>query len=186
MNEKDFFFSRATLVWSPILLVTIFRCVLPLHKLRERNVLQAVYSIVKCLYDRAKCLVTKPSVISEEKKHLSSVHVSNGSAPPPLFRRLETQEQPPGKSPWQTSNPPPFYPTYREYRSLFKSEKTFRSHLVRPKDTVDPAKRDGVVYRIPCEYGKVHIGETGRSMYERIKEHDRDRRLVLTQDLRRF
>ena len=25
--------------------------------------------IVKCLYDRASCLVTKPSVISKEKKH---------------------------------------------------------------------------------------------------------------------
>ena len=34
--------------------------------------------IVKCLYDRAKRLVTKPSVISEEKRHLSSVLVSNG------------------------------------------------------------------------------------------------------------
>ena len=34
--------------------------------------------IVKCLYERAKRLVTKPSVISEEKKHLSSVLVSNG------------------------------------------------------------------------------------------------------------
>ena len=34
--------------------------------------------IVKCLYERAKCLVTKPSVISEEKKYLSSVLVSNG------------------------------------------------------------------------------------------------------------
>ena len=32
--------------------------------------------IVKCLYERAKRLVTKPSVISEEKKHLSSVLVS--------------------------------------------------------------------------------------------------------------
>ena len=32
--------------------------------------------IVKCLYDRAKHLITKPSVISEEKKHLSSVLVS--------------------------------------------------------------------------------------------------------------
>ena len=32
--------------------------------------------MVKCLYDWAKCLVTKPSVISEEKKHLSSVLVS--------------------------------------------------------------------------------------------------------------
>ena len=29
--------------------------------------------IVKCLYERAKRLVTKPSIISEEKKRLSSV-----------------------------------------------------------------------------------------------------------------
>ena len=36
--------------------------------------------IVKCLYERAKRLLTKPSVISEEKKHLSSVLVSNGSS----------------------------------------------------------------------------------------------------------
>ena len=34
--------------------------------------------IVKCLYDRAKRLVTKPSVIAGEKKHPSSVLVSNG------------------------------------------------------------------------------------------------------------
>ena len=34
--------------------------------------------IVKCLYNRAKRLVTKPSVIAGEKKHLSSVLVSNG------------------------------------------------------------------------------------------------------------
>ena len=66
-------------------------------------------------------------------------------------------------------------------RTVFKSQMTLRSHLVRPKDTVDPAKQDGVVYRIPCEYGKVYIGETGRSMHERIKEHDRDTRLARTQ-----
>ena len=36
------------------------------------------HAVVKCLYDRAKCLVTKPSLTSEEKKHLSSVLVSNG------------------------------------------------------------------------------------------------------------
>ena len=28
--------------------------------------------IVKCLYDRSKHLITKPSVISQEKKHLST------------------------------------------------------------------------------------------------------------------
>jgi len=52
---------------------------------------------------------------------------------------------------------------------------------VQPKDTVNPAKQDGVVYRIPCECSKVYIGETGRSMQERIKEHNRDIRLTRTQ-----
>ena len=52
---------------------------------------------------------------------------------------------------------------------------------MRPKDTVSPAKQYGLVYRIPCECGKVYIGETGRSVQERVKEHDRDIRLALTQ-----
>ena len=62
----------------------------------------------------------------------------------------------------------------QDVRAVFKSETTLRSQLVRPKDAVDPAKQDGVVYRIPCECGKVYIGETGRPMQDRIKEHDRD------------
>ncbi|KAL9967396.1 hypothetical protein ACROYT_G025613 [Oculina patagonica] len=66
-------------------------------------------------------------------------------------------------------------------RAVFKSETTLRSHLVRPKDAVDSTKQDGVVYRIPCECGKVYIGETGRPMQDRIKEHDRDIRLARTQ-----
>jgi len=58
-------------------------------------------------------------------------------------------------------------------RTVFKSDTTLRSHLVRPKDALEPTKQDGVVYKIPCECGKVYIGETGRVMQERIKEHDR-------------
>jgi len=37
------------------------------------------------------------------------------------------------------------------------------------------------IHRIPCECRKVYIGETGRSMQERIKEHDTDIRLARTQ-----
>ena len=57
-------------------------------------------------------------------------------------------------------------------RVIFKSETMLRSQLIRPKDAVDPAKQDGVVYRIPCECGRVYIGGTGRPMQDRIKEHD--------------
>ena len=66
-------------------------------------------------------------------------------------------------------------------RTVLRSDTTLRSQLVRPKDTVDPAKQDGVVYKIPCECGKVYIGEMGRSMHERIKEQDRDIQLARTQ-----
>ena len=65
-------------------------------------------------------------------------------------------------------------------RTIFNSETTLL-YLVQHKDTVNPAKQDGVVYRIPCECGKVFNGETGRSMHERIKEHDRDIQLACTQ-----
>jgi len=66
-------------------------------------------------------------------------------------------------------------------RTVFKSDTTLRSHLVRPKDALEPTKQYGVVYNTPREYSKVYIGETGRAMQERIKEHDRDIRLARTQ-----
>ena len=77
--------------------------------------------------------------------------------------------------------PNSFAVTYNNKAYVFKSETMLRSQLVRPKDAVDPAKQDGVVYRIPCECGKVYIGETGRPMQDRIKEHDRDIRLARTE-----
>lgn len=47
--------------------------------------------------------------------------------------------------------------------ALFKSETALRSHLVRPKDAVEPNKQDGVVYKIPCECGEVCIGDTAQN-----------------------
>jgi len=66
-------------------------------------------------------------------------------------------------------------------RTVFKSDTILKSHLVRPKDTLEPTEQDGVVYKIPCECGRVYIGETGRAMQDRIKQHDRDIRLACTQ-----
>ena len=151
-------------------------------------------SIVKCLYDRSKHLITKPSVISQEKKHLSSVLVSNGYPFSFVKNITKTKEQTATKEPAPEIKSTAVLPYVKGLsealrrclqqqgiRTVFRSDTTLRSHLVRPKDTVDPAKQDGVVYKIPCECGKVYIGETGRSMHERIKEHDRDIRLARTQ-----
>ena len=150
--------------------------------------------IVKCLYERAKRLVTKPSVISEKKKHLSSVLVSNGY--PFSFLQKLTKTGRPNDSTkpateFKATAVLPYVKGVSEQlrrslqqqgvRAVFKSETTLRSHLVLPKDAVNPAKQDGVVYRIPCECGKVYIGETGRPMQDRIKEHDRDIRFAGTE-----
>ncbi|KAL9973358.1 hypothetical protein ACROYT_G019801 [Oculina patagonica] len=150
--------------------------------------------IVKCLYDRAKRLITKPSVISKEKKHLSSVLVSNGYPFSCLQKITKTRKPSTSAEPttkFKSTAVLPYVKGLSEQlrrclqqqcvRAVFKSETTLRSHLVRPKDAVDSTKQDGVVYRIPCECGKVYIGETGRPMQDRIKEHDRDIRLARTQ-----
>ena len=147
--------------------------------------------IVKCLYERAKRLVTKPSVNSEEKKHLLSVLVSNGY--PFSFLQKLTKTGKPNNSAepaneFKATAVLPYVKGLSEQlrrclqqqgvRAVFKLETTLRSQLVRPKDAVDPDKRDGVVSRIPCECGKMYIGETGRPMQDRIKEHDRHIRLA--------
>ena len=142
--------------------------------------------IVKCLYDRAKHLITKPSVISKEKKHLSSVLVSNGY-PSSLIRKLTKTTRPTANNePTQEFKSTAVLPYIKGVsevlrrclqqqgvRTVFKSDTTLRSYLVRPKDALEPDKQEGVVYKIPCECGKVYIGETGRAMKDRIKEHDR-------------
>ena len=149
--------------------------------------------IVKCLFDRAKHLTTKPSAISEEKKHSTLLLVSNGY-PSSFVRKLTKTTRPTAnKKPTQEFKSTavlPYIKGVSEFlcrclqqqgvRTVFKSETTLRSHLGRPKDALEPTKQDSVVYKIPCECSKVHIGETGRAMQERIKEHDRDIRLART------
>ena len=99
--------------------------------------------IVKCLYERAKRLVTKPSVISKEKKHLFSVPVSNGY--PFSFLQKITKTRKPSSSAeptieYKSTAVLPYVKGLSEQlrrclqqqgiRPVFKSETTLRSHLV--------------------------------------------------------
>ena len=72
---------------------------------------------------------------------------------------------------------------HQDIRTVFKSDTTPRSHLVRAKDALEPTKQNCVVCKIPCECGKVYIGETGKSMGDGIKEHDRDIQFARNSDL---
>jgi predicted GIY-YIG superfamily endonuclease len=44
------------------------------------------------------------------------------------------------------------------------------------KDRLDPLSVPGI-YKVPCDCGSVYIGMTGRSVKQRITEHERDLRL---------
>ena len=100
--------------------------------------------VVKCLYDLAKHLTTKPSVISEEKKHLSSVSYGYPSS---FVRKLAKTTRVTGsKEPAQEFKSTAVLPytkgvsevlcrclQHQGIRTVFKSDTTLRSHLVRPK-----------------------------------------------------
>ena len=53
-----------------------------------------------------------------------------------------------------------------------KPLRTIRNILVHPKDKIDKEKKSGVVFRIKCKNcNDSHIGETGRQLNTRVKEH---------------
>jgi predicted GIY-YIG superfamily endonuclease len=56
-------------------------------------------------------------------------------------------------------------------RTVFKTEHILRSSLVRTRPKRDPQQTAHCVYSIPCECGRRYIGETGRPLAVRIREH---------------
>ena len=57
------------------------------------------------------------------------------------------------------------------FKVVFKSGPTLRSLLTKVKDPLPKEKLAGVVYQIPCQCGKVYVGETQRRLETRVKEH---------------
>ena len=148
--------------------------------------------IVKCLYDRASRIVTKPQCTALEKQHVASALVSNGY-PRSFLNRVSKKKKVPTEEPAQYKSTVvlPFVSSIsrqlrrhlekHNIRAVFKSDTTIRNQLVHPKDPALPDRRDGVVYRVPCgTCDKVYIGETGRPVGERMLEHRRDVRLRRT------
>ena len=156
------------------------------------NLLNAILSSV-CMIELNASSPSHPEQ-PRRKKHLSTVLVANDY--PPFFLQKVTKTRNPiperETAEFKSTAVLPYIkgvsePLHRHLqqqgiRTVFKSDTTIRSRLVRPKDPADPNKEDSVFYTIPCTCGKVYIGETGRPMQERMKEHDRDIRLARTQN----
>ena len=59
-------------------------------------------------------------------------------------------------------------------QAIFKSGNKLRQSLMRVKTPIDELEdsKKGVVYEVPCgECSQVYIGETGRNLKERMREH---------------
>nr|XP_054766797.1 uncharacterized protein LOC129273954 [Lytechinus pictus] len=142
--------------------------------------------------DRASRIVTiKPHCTATEKQHINSALISNGY-PRSFVNREAKKKSAPSEQPAQFKSAiviplvDGIVHLLRRrlekhgIRVIFKSD-SIRSQLIRPKDRPIPDRRDGVVYKIPCSTcDKVYIGETGRPVGERMKEHRRDVRLRRT------
>ena len=150
------------------------------------NLLNAVLSSVYM----AELNASSPS--HPEQPRRSTVLVANGYPPSFLQKVTKTRNPTPERETAEfkytavlpyikgVSEPLHRHLQQQGIRTVIKSDTTLRSQLVRPKDPADPNVQDGVVFKIPCTCGRVYIGETGRPMQERMKEHDRDIRLAHT------
>ena len=57
-------------------------------------------------------------------------------------------------------------------KTVFTSTPTLKKHLMKVKTPREKSKIKGVVYEIPCmDCSMVYVGETGRTLDKRLKEH---------------
>ena len=65
-------------------------------------------------------------------------------------------------------------------RTCFKPHHTLREVLVHPKDPITPSLNIGVVYEIQCgSCNDTYVGQTGRTLSHRLKEHKKSLRSYL-------
>ena len=143
---------------------------------------------VRSLFDRARNITLQKEDLQKED-HLTATFKQNGY-PLPFIRSISSMQKPstPPEDPDDEEpqeKPPlvviPYVSGVSErirkacekfnLKVVFKSGPTLRSLLTRVKDPLPIEKLAGVVYQIPCQCGKVYVGETQRRLETRVKEH---------------
>ena len=134
-----------------------------------------------------KRIITKPSGTAQEKKHLSTVLVADGH-PSSFLQEVTKTRNPASKREKAEFNSTAVLPyikgvstttrnTYRlqvRHHTKISAGQTKRSR--RPTQARWRSLQDTMRMR------QVYIGETGRPIEERVKEHDRYVRLACTQN----
>ena len=132
--------------------------------------------IINCLRARAEN-VCRGSDITREKEHLLDVFVANGYPEEITRKALVSKERKKGGQTKENERMDKLCIPYinglsenvekalkdLEVRTVFKTNLTLRDHLTKVRTPSDPVTTKGVVYRIPCECGRVYVGETGEN-----------------------
>ncbi len=153
---------------------------------------------VRSLFDRARNITLRKEDLRKEEEHLTTTFRQNGyplpfihaisssiqkpSAPPEEEpdeepddeeSQKEEEKQPLAVIPYVSGVSERIRKACEKYnlKVVFKSGPTLRSLLTRVKDPLPKEKLAGVVYQIPCQCGKVYVGETQRRLETRVKEH---------------
>ena len=170
--------------------VTIYRK--PTHtdqylNFESNHHLQHKRSVVRTLTDRVEKLVTTEEDKVHELNHVKTALRANGytswimKAPKPNKKPSKDRSGEPSPT---ISIPLPYVKgvseklanIFREHgvSSYHKPVNTIRSLLVHPKDKTPDSDKCGIIYKINCpDCEETYIGETGRAMHARLKEHKR-------------
>ena len=147
---------------------------------------QVELAVVRTLFHRADTLSSSVEDQDHEKKHIIRALSRNGYPSRVILRSetgKKTQAQSGGDPPKATVVLPYIRNTSESIRRVlstvnirtcFKPHRTLSQVLVHTKDPVPQECRKAVVYRVPCgSCDMSYIGETGRTLQLRIKEHRR-------------
>ena len=151
--------------------------------------------MVRTLLDRSDSIITKPEDREKEEEHVCQA-LKRCGYPDWSFKRVREQrkltpeerkqkkgEKPTERSLGQVSLPyvaglsEAYARLLKKYRiqSCMKPFNTLRQNLVHPKDKRDIKENAGILYNIPCKQcPRSYIGETGRRLGIRMKEHRDD------------
>ena len=147
--------------------------------------------VITCLRDRAEN-ICKGKQVRLEKQHLERAFHANGYPKHVVRKRLYgcRMTQPQQEQTQQDDTPQekpkmillPYLSRVSEHiqrvckkvgvKAVFKSQSTLRELLTKVKTPQPDVMRKGVVYRVPCmDCDVAYIGETGRNLQRRLKEH---------------
>ena len=162
--------------------INIFHLIPIIHPMAHKN------AVVRTLFHRAKMVCSSlPERVAEEV-HITKTLKENGYPSSVITKNNRTHPKLP--KPSQEIDKPAatvilsyigntFESIKRvlallNIRTCFKPHKTLRELLVHPKDFIQDNQKKGVVYSIPCEdCDSVYVGQTGRTLEHRMKEHKR-------------